>query len=86
MEDGDYEATSQKVNAGDRILIYSDGLSECENPNEVQYGEDQLAQFFNNQNNAPFEKLNSNIMNEITLWRRADQFADDLSAIIIEIK
>jgi hypothetical protein len=44
------------------------------------------AQFFNNQNKAPFEKLNSNIMDEITLWRRADQFADDLSAIIIEIK
>jgi hypothetical protein len=25
-------------------------------------------------------------MDEITLWRRANQFADDLSAIIIEIK
>ncbi len=48
MHDIRYEAVDFKLQSGDRLLLYSDGITECCNPENIQFGENRLSEIFSN--------------------------------------
>ncbi|TKZ16000.1 fused response regulator/phosphatase [Shimia litoralis] len=78
-----FEAT---LDVGDRLLILSDGVTECPNPNDEMLGEDGLVDLLRELSDQPAET-----MLETMLWH-LDQFAgdrgfpDDISGILFEYR
>ena len=48
-----YEEKTVKLNKGDKILLYTDGVTESHNPNDELFGDDRLLEYVNNNIKAP---------------------------------
>ncbi len=86
IEDGDYTQWRLQLAPGDRLLFYSDGFTECADPKGRLLDEDGFAQLV--KANA---MLSGNAFFEALVWdldgfRGSGEFADDLSAAMIEYR
>ena len=50
-----YEEKTVKLNKGDKILLYTDGVTESHNSNDELFGDDRLLEYVNNNIKAPKE-------------------------------
>ena len=48
-----YEEKTVKLNKGDKILLYTDGVTESHNSNDELFGDDRLLEYVNNNIKAP---------------------------------
>ncbi|MDX1959413.1 MAG: SpoIIE family protein phosphatase [Leptospiraceae bacterium] len=82
-DDFDYKVLKANTRTGDKLFIYSDGLTESPGKNEEQFGEDRVINLLK----ANMDKPNKEILDII--WNELDAFAidyrDDVSMILIEI-
>jgi serine phosphatase RsbU (regulator of sigma subunit) len=64
---------------GDRLVFYTDGLSEAQSPDETFYGEDRLEALLAN----PLEDLQAAILGDVTAFIAGRPLADDLTLLIL---
>ena len=76
-----YEEQSVQLGSGDCLLLYSDGLSECENAEGVALGEPRLIEMFSSDRSGSLGGLMEAIWDSIGAWRGQSEFADDLSVL-----
>lgn len=77
-----------KFSAGDRILVYSDGLTEAENPAGLAFGDGRLAQFIRESESLDAERFASNLMREVLYWSEKDGEPgqeDDITFVVIDL-
>ena len=86
MEGVRYRVNEITLNKGDRLFLYTDGVPEATNVNNVLYGEDRLIEFMNkNLDVAPTELL-PKLKNDIDEFvGEAPQF-DDITMLIFDYK
>ena len=81
-----YEETKLRLTPGDRLLLYSDGVTECANPKEELFDEDGLeallAQAVEKRGPAFFDLM----MARLTEFAEGADFGDDISAAMFEFK
>jgi serine phosphatase RsbU (regulator of sigma subunit) len=79
-----YETTTVKFGRGDRMIIYSDGLTEMTNADGEQFSEKRLADFIATR--APLST--TNLLGELNAtlrsWRGSDALDDDLTVLMLE--
>ena len=81
----DSQATIEMpLRAGERILIYTDGLTENFNFNGEMLGVDGLRSIFRDACNLPLPEMKHEILERVAAWR-SGAAADDLSLVLIEI-
>jgi sigma-B regulation protein RsbU (phosphoserine phosphatase) len=85
LPDVDYEKEEFTVNKGDRLILYSDGITECTNSNQVQFSVERLIDILEKGRNLPLRKLMESIEEGLRLWRENDDFEDDMTLLAIEI-
>ncbi len=73
------------VSKGDRLLLYSDGVTECMNVRNEQFGEARLLNCLERRSAQPMNDLLSGLMEELKEWRASQQRDDDLSLLTLEI-
>ena len=73
------------VQAGDRLLLYSDGVTECVSQSDEVYGEERLLAFLGKNAYLPLEELVGSLLLDIKKWRSAAEFTDDVSLLAIEV-
>jgi sigma-B regulation protein RsbU (phosphoserine phosphatase) len=73
------------ISHGDRLLLYSDGVTECMNAREEAYGEKRLLDYLKLYSARPIDAVLEGLLKEITGWRQATEFADDVSLLAIEM-
>ena len=70
---------------GDRLLLYTDGVTECTNVQGEAFGENRLLAYLEQWAAQPLDELLGGLMTEIKAWRTVADFADDVSLLAIEM-
>ncbi len=86
FEEAVYEDVTVSLNKGDRLYFYSDGITECENSSEEQFGEERLIRVLQTHHHQPLENLIHALESELMDWNNHKSFDDDVSLLSIEIK
>ena len=86
MEGIMYRENEITLNKGDRIFLYTDGVTEATDKNEALYGEDRLLSYINKNKNLKAEELLLGLKKDIDLFvGEAPQF-DDITMLVFDYK
>ena len=86
MEGMMYRANEMTLGRGDRIFLYTDGVTEATDKNEALYGEDRLLSYIDENKNLKAEALLSGLKEDIDLFAGdAPQF-DDITMLVFDYK
>jgi phosphoserine phosphatase RsbU/P len=72
------------VQAGDRVMIYTDGLTENFNSGGEMLGIDGLKDIVRDVSDLPLAEMKSQILNRVAAWRDGPA-ADDVSLVVLEL-
>ena len=82
--DPDFEETEIQFPQGDRILFYSDGLTEVFDPEEEEFGDDRLVEALRESRSVPLNEWLDGLTDLVLAWSGGEKFEDDLSLLAIE--
>lgn len=71
------------LNPGDRLFLYSDGVTETFSPSEEIYGEERLKKFLINNHDLNAKELLRAIEKELDDFRKHNDLSDDVSYIAL---
>ena len=84
LTDAVYDNISLSYETGDRLFMFSDGITECENTEGVFFGGERLLEFFAETKHLPLPELLKELQVQICEWNGGDQFEDDISVLALE--
>jgi serine phosphatase RsbU (regulator of sigma subunit) len=73
----------------DRILLYTDGITEASNAAGECFGERRLPQFIREQRQLPAGEFVHRLLHEVAQWsgqRTGEAQADDLTLVVIDVR
>lgn len=82
--DMDYESVSFRYTSGDRIFIYSDGITECQNKAGEMFGSGRLKAFVNESSHLKLGDVIGGLKAYLNEWHCGEDFDDDVSLLILE--
>ena len=80
--DGSYEQASIELLPGDRLIMFTDGITEAADPGGEEFGEDRLIALLRNNGTASAAELRDAIMQNVSQFCRED-FADDATLLTV---
>lgn len=83
FEDFKYGESSVEINKGDKLFLYTDGVSEAENSAGELFGEQLIMQVINNHNTARPQELIAAMENEISAHVNGYTQSDDITMMTI---
>ena len=81
-----YTTEQVQLNHGDRLFLYSDGITEAESATKQQYSESALKQLIEELAHQPANEQTEAIVNTVKAWCGIEQFDDDISLLAFEWK
>lgn len=84
----EYEQTEFALEAGDRLLVYTDGLVEAVNARGEAFGEAHLGEFIATHQDLPAEQFAERLLDEVLRWPENGSTcaqADDITVVVIDI-
>ena len=86
FDSADYHDIHLRLAPGDRLCLYSDGVTESESAHELEYGVARLAQFLGAAISWPLAEVTRRFKGELRHWsgNSSDVFKDDVSMLVIE--
>lgn len=82
VPDMSYESISITMRPGDRLMMFSDGITECENAEGEMMEEEGLARILNHNSSLGEAALLDEVTKEMVSFTGSDQFTDDVSALL----
>jgi sigma-B regulation protein RsbU (phosphoserine phosphatase) len=79
----DFDCFEVPVRAGDRLLLYSDGVTECINRKGEAFGERRLLDYLAGASQS-LDQLLEGLLEEIRNWRDGAESGDDVSLFALE--
>lgn len=76
------------LEVGDRLLLYTDGLTEATNPDGQEFGEFGLSDFINAHGDLSAEQFAERLLREVLAWPGAGNSnlqSDDITVVVIDI-
>ncbi|MGR3758132.1 MAG: PP2C family protein-serine/threonine phosphatase [Tranquillimonas sp.] len=84
IDTADFEPVTAQLAPGDRVFLYSDGISECPAPDGGMLGDAGLADLFRRHAPLRGEGLLSALSDELDQLRRGAPLPDDVSGVLLE--
>ena len=84
ISDANYESVSLTYCSGDRLFLYSDGITECESPDGEMFGSERLKVFIDETRHLKINDVISQLNERINSWRGREGFEDDISMLVLE--
>ncbi len=79
----EYESTPFQLRPGERLLVYSDGITDCAGPDGQRLGYDPLVSFLQQEQATPPEALLPALERRLSRWRGEGETEDDISALCL---
>jgi phosphoserine phosphatase RsbU/P len=83
--DIEFDCFDVSIKHGDRLLLYSDGVTECKSVHGETFGEDRVVDCLEQLATRPLDELLGELMDVVRSWRGDSEFEDDLSLLAIEM-
>ncbi|MGL4308950.1 MAG: PP2C family protein-serine/threonine phosphatase [Paracoccaceae bacterium] len=84
LAEADYETTYARLYPGDRLAIVSDGVTECEDMQGVQFDEGGFEHFLHTTSHRPPTASLQLLMQTLSFHREGQPMADDISALLVD--
>lgn len=81
----EYEEYTAILEQGDRLYLYSDGVTECADSTGVNFSAEKLHTLLQEGKDLPLPHVLEQLEQNLVEWRGSTQFDDDLSVLAIEI-
>ncbi len=81
-----YNEWSLRLNPGDRVYLYSDGIPEAISPEGVPFGNERMLEKIEAGRREPLCGVVNDLVAEIESWSGASQVRDDLSVLAVEVR
>lgn len=82
--EADYESTSVKLEPGDRLFLYSDGIVECCDADCEAFSEDRFLKLLRSTGENDLRESIGAVEKVLRAWRGVEEFDDDISLLGIE--
>ena len=80
-----YSSTQINSAKGDRLLLYTDGLTEARNRDDIEYGKDRVQLMLNQFHHLPTQALVAQLVEDAQRFADGMPIFDDLTLMAIEI-
>jgi sigma-B regulation protein RsbU (phosphoserine phosphatase) len=84
MLDAEFHSERLRLSAGDRLLLYSDGVTEAGNEAGEEFGAERLASLLEHQSDRPLPEQFGNIMDSVRGHAQGN-FGDDATLLLISV-
>ena len=81
-----YRQRELQMCPGDRLLFFTDGVTEAHDKNGMLYGEDRLAEVVKNTREESGEGVIAYILDDINSFARNEAQFDDITMLVLTIK
>jgi sigma-B regulation protein RsbU (phosphoserine phosphatase) len=82
--DATFEDIEFHLDPGDRIILYSDGITECTNKDGQEFSTERLVDLLHQWQALPLRALMEKVETSLREWRGSDELEDDISLLAIE--
>lgn len=83
--DSDYAEQRLELETGDRLFLYTDGLSEERNSQGDQFGDARMLEVLASTANTALDSTVNTLIREVAAWGKGDQVRDDVAIVAIEM-
>lgn len=81
LENATYEQGVEKLNSGDILIAYSDGVTEPEN-DFGEFGEDRLLDVVRRHRHLPLDAISEQVMQSLRNWIGGQEQPDDITLVL----
>ncbi|MFC1669434.1 SpoIIE family protein phosphatase [Spirochaetota bacterium] len=81
-----YEDKSIKLNYGDRIILYTDGITQAQNSERKEYTIERLEESIIKNKALPLAKFSDKIIEDVRNFIGGKDFQDDVTLLVVELK
>jgi sigma-B regulation protein RsbU (phosphoserine phosphatase) len=86
VPEAEYTAVCLKLEPGDTLVLFSDGVTEAMDPDEQMFGVARLKQLLTGQMECPLEQLQKCVLEAVENFARGAHQADDLTLLIVRFR
>lgn len=79
-----YRQYELQMQPGDRIFLYTDGITEATNPAKELYGNDRLQAYLNAHGQEPLKEVLSGLTADINAFAGTEEQFDDMTMLILD--
>jgi sigma-B regulation protein RsbU (phosphoserine phosphatase) len=85
LPQAEFDSIEVQVNPGDRLVLYSDGVTECTNAAGELFGEERLKCYLECARAKRLGEMLGGLEAEMEAWRGKREFDDDISLLALEV-
>jgi serine phosphatase RsbU (regulator of sigma subunit) len=79
-----YESSAFRLNKGDILVVYSDGLTDAQNPQEEMFGEERLLRIIRQEAPSGSQALEERFLKAIEEFTQGMPQTDDITFVVVE--
>jgi sigma-B regulation protein RsbU (phosphoserine phosphatase) len=83
LPEANYGCSEVELNVGDTIVLYTDGITEAENPEGEEYGEKRLAALCAEHRKESLDELATTIALDQDAYVRGVPYVDDRTVVMV---
>jgi sigma-B regulation protein RsbU (phosphoserine phosphatase) len=84
LPEASFEEGQVFFEAGDRLFLYTDGVTEAFNSQDIEYGEERLETFLSSQGAVPAKELLSALLDDVVAFCGSVRPRDDMTAMVVD--
>ncbi len=84
IPEAEFTSATIELEAGDTLVLFSDGITEAMDPEETEFGSGRLKELLSGHVNSPVEELQRIILSAVENFTRGARQADDLTLLVVK--
>ena len=83
VPEAEYTAACLKLEPGDTLVLFSDGVTEAMDPEDEMFGMTRLAEVLQDKSDVPLEHLQKCVLESVENFVRGARQADDVTMLLV---